>query len=190
MMSYFSRNRSWAIAFLLLIAFNIATLATFWLVREKQPMPGPAQREGVVDFLVKELGFDSVQKQKLVRLRDEHQQQMMNVRKDNRAAKDTFFALLQKDTVTDSELEKAAQASTIADQRADVLTFRHFQEIRKLCTPEQQKKFNDVLEQVLRMIGPPQPGHQPGPPPPRREGGMHDGPPPPRDGKEPPLPQQ
>jgi uncharacterized protein YpmS len=41
-MSYFTGNKTWAIVFLLLIALNVATLATFWLVKERRPGPPPA----------------------------------------------------------------------------------------------------------------------------------------------------
>jgi hypothetical protein len=193
-MSYFNRNKWWAVAFLLLIALNIATLTALWLLKDKRPGPPPAvMQSGVVDFLTKELGFDSLQKQKLVALYKEHQNKMQEVRKGNREAKDAFFSLLQQHDIPDSVIQKAAQASARYDSETDVLTFRHFQQIRNLCTDTQKEKFDGVIKQVLRMIAPPPPGSQPGPPPPHRGDGMHDGPPPPGgpgDDRRPPPPQQ
>lgn len=176
-MSYFNRNKCWAIAFLLLIALNVATLATFWLIRERRQGPPQGARSGVVDFLVKELGFDSVQKQKLLQLRDEHQQKMMEIRKQNRDAKNTFFALLQQPDVPDSALKKAAKASVLPDEQTDLLTFRHFQRIRNLCTESQKKKFDSIIQEVLRITAPPPPGSPSGPP--QRPGDDRRGPPPP-----------
>jgi len=186
-MNYFTRNKWWAIAFLLLIALNIATLATFWLLKEKNAAPRFDPKQGTADFLVKELGFDSVQKQKLQQLREEHQKQMMDVRKGNREVKDAFFDLLNQPNIADSTVEREVKTSFMYDERAEVLTFRHFQHIRNLCTEEQKKKFDAIIKEVLRMMAPPPPqsGGPQGPPP-----GMGDGQPPPGDGKRPPPPQQ
>jgi protein CpxP len=188
-MSYFNRNKWWAIAFLLLIAFNVATLIAFWLIRDRDRRPGPPmERSGVVEFLVKELGFDSVQKQKLAHLHDEHQMKMKEVRRNNREAKNAFFDLLQQHDIPDSTLQKAAKESAKYDAETDMLTFRHFQQVRELCNETQKKKFDAVIQQVLRMIAPPPPGNQPGPPPGRGEG--PDGPPPGSDDRRPPPPPQ
>jgi hypothetical protein len=187
-MSYFNRNKWWAIAFVLLIAFNVATLIAFWLIRDRRPGPPPAQGSGVVDFLSKELGFDSVQKQKLAHLYELHQAKMKGIRQNNREAKNTFFDLLQQPAIPDSVLQKAANESAKYDSETDMLTFRHFQQVRALCTETQKKKFDSVIKEVLRMIAPPMPpGNQPGPPP-RRGEGMPDGPPPGGDDRRPPPP--
>ncbi len=183
-MSYFNRNKWRAVAFLLLIVLNIATLTALWLLKDKRPGPPPVMQSGVVNFLAKELGFDSLQKQKLVVLYKEHQTKMQEVRKGNHEAKDAFFGLLQQHDIPDSVIQKAAKESAKYDSETDVLTFRHFQQIRNLCTDTQKEKFDGVIKQVLRMIAPPPPGSQQGPPPPRNGDGMHD------DDRRPPPPQQ
>ncbi|MEO8173591.1 MAG: hypothetical protein ABI581_10930 [Sediminibacterium sp.] len=188
-MSYFTRNKTWAIVFLLLIALNVATLATFWLVKERRPGPPPVSQSGVVNFLTSELGFDSLQKKELIKLHRLHQEQMQEIRKNNREAKDAFFDLLQQQDIPDSVVEKAAKESAKYDSETDVLTFHHFQRVRNLCNETQKKKFDEVIQQVLRMTAPQQ-GRPQGPPP-RRGEGMHDGPPPPGDERRgPPPPQQ
>ncbi len=193
-MSYFNRNKGWAIAFLLLIFLNIATLTALWLMKDGRPLPFLKDKDpksGVVDFLVKELGFDSLQKQKLISLRDAHQQKVKELRKNNREAKDAFFALLQRSDLPDSVVANGAKEAARYDQELDVLTFQHFREIRNLCNEEQKKKFENVIREVLKMIGPPQGGRPQGPPPPGPGGERPDGPPPPDDDRSgPPPPHQ
>ena len=183
-MSYFNRNKWWALAFLLLIALNIATLTAFWLLRDRRPGPPPGAPSGVVEFLSKELGFDSVQKLKLVQLYATHQDKMQEVRRNNRNAKDAFFNLLQQPDTPDSTIQNAAGEAAKYDAETDVLTFRHFKQIRNLCTDVQKQKFDAVIQEVLRMMAPRQ-GRQQGPPPGRGER-MHDGPPPEDERREPP----
>ena len=176
-MNYFNRNKWWAVAFIALLILNVASLAAVWLLKEKGPANYRGPRPEVAEFLSKELGLDSLQKQQLFLLRSEHQQQAMELRGRTREAKDAFFSLLKDSVVSDSVLIKAAAASSLNDQQMDIVTFRHLQKIRALCTPEQKIKFDAVIHQVLRSMGPMQP-----PPPPGREGPPHPGdrePPPP-----------
>jgi len=184
-MNYFSRNKWAAIIILLLVALNIATVASFWLIRHRPP--GAGNQSNAMEFLVKELGFDSVQKQKLLIYKEEHRRKMQEVKEKNKEVKEALFDLLKNTDTPDSVIEKAANASVVYDVQAELITFKHFQQIRSLCNKAQKKKFDEVIQEVLHMLAPP-PGAQP-PGPPRGPGGEHpDGPPPPADGQRPPPP--
>ena len=190
-MSYFNRNKWWVVAFVLLIIMNLTTLTTLWVIQDRRWPPSINQRSGIVDYLVKELGFDSIQKKQLIELRNNHEERLMGMRGKTRDAKDALFALLTKDNVPDSMIQKAAYASSENDQQIDVLTFQHFQKIRSLCTPDQKIKFNAIIGELIRSQGPPPPGNPNGTPP-RREDGKPEGPPRPGDDdrRPPPPPQQ
>ena len=49
---------------------------------------------------------------------------------------------------------KKAAADNVAKnlEQLDLLTFDHFKEVRTICTPAQQKKFDEIIEEVLQMI--------------------------------------
>jgi len=187
-MSYFNRNKWTAIAFLVLIALNMITLSTLWIMHERGAERPNGNQPALVDFLVTELGLDSAQKKQLIVLRDEHRQQMQAIRRNNRDAKNAFFDLLQQEDLSDTVLAAAAKEAARYDAETDMLTFRHFQQIRALCTAEQKVKFESVIRQVLRMMAPPLPGRPQGGPPPGRNGEKHDGPPPGEEGQAPPPP--
>ena len=186
-MSYFNRNKGWAIAFILLVVMNMATLATFWWLKEKKAGPGHEPQSGVADFLTKELGFDSLQNQSLRLLRDAHQLQIRELRKGNREVKEAFFELLKQPNISDSMVEAAAKKSFQFDEQSEILTFHHFQQIRNLCTDTQKTKFDKIIQEVLRMMAPPpRGGGRPNGPPPQGENGrppreddQHEPPPPP-----------
>lgn len=191
-MNYFSKNKWVGIALLFLVLLNLGTLTALWVMRDNRPAPPANAGSGVVDFIVRELGFDSVQKKQLTLLREEHQQKIKQIRRKNRDAKHVFFELLKDSSLSEEALNKAAVASAEFDAETDKLTFLHFKEIRKICTPEQLQKFDLVIQDVLRMIAPPPPdGNPPGPPNGRRREGppppdRRDGPPPPDDRRPPP----
>lgn len=183
-MNYFSKNKWVGISLLLLVLVNLGTLTTLWMMRANREGPPAKAGSGVVDFIVQELGFDSAQKKQLILLREEHQQKIRQIRRKNRDAKNIFFELLKDSSLTEEALNKAAIASAAYDAETDKLTFLHFKEIRKICTPEQQKKFDLVIQEVLQMIAPPPPGENPPGP---RDGRRREGPPPP-DRREGPAP--
>jgi protein CpxP len=179
MMSYFNRNKWWTIAFLLMVALNIATLSAFWIIRDKRDGPPPAIRGGVADFLVKELELDSAQKNQLEQLVEQHRRDMRGMRKGDRDAKDSFFALLKEPDIDDDKLANAAAGISMREGMRDMHTFRHFQKVRALCNEVQKRKFDAIIQEVLRMSAPPPggPGGREGHPPPPGEEHM---PPPPR----------
>ncbi len=182
-MSYFNKNKWWAIGILLLVVINIATLTTLWVLKDGPPPKG--RDGGAENFLIKELGLDSLQQIKLFELRRQHEQTVQEIRRSDRGAREALFDLLQKTNVSDSLLNQAAYKVSAFDAQIQMATFHHFQRVRDLCRDDQKEKFAEILQQVLRMMGPKPPGrgengHPPsgenGPPP-----GGENGPPPPRD---------
>lgn len=172
-MSYFNSRRWLAILVIILVALNIGTVTAFWLLRDKRGAPPPGQGNPTA-FLVKELGLDSMQREKLEVLIAQHRSAVMQLRNENREAKDAFFARLGEASISDSALALAAREANLPDQQIEVATFRHFQQVRALCNSTQQKKFDEIIQEVLRMNAGAR-GPQGGPPPDR------DGPPPRRE---------
>jgi hypothetical protein len=152
--------RLFATAFILLVALNIATICAFFLFK-KQPSPPPGGGGNAAAFLVKELGFDTSQKEQLMDLVQEHRRQVRELHDANREAKETFFDLLKEPSVSDSALAAAVQKAAWPDRQLDIYTFRHFQKVRALCNETQKKKFDEIIHEVLQMMAQPRGG--PGP---------------------------
>ena len=74
-----------------------------------------------------------------------------------------LFKLLQQPDVNDSTKKAAADNVAKNLERLDLLTFEHFKEVRAMCTPGQQKKFDEIIENVLQMIASGPPPGRPGP---------------------------
>jgi len=174
-MNFITKNKWLAVAFVLLILINIATLTALWWVKKSLQSEDKPPQGGAIAFLIKELQLDSSQQQQLKELRDEHRSATQDTRKKNREAKETFFSLLSKENITDAEIDQAASVSVQYDAELAKITFDHFKKIKTICTERQKEKFDEIIHQVLRMMAGPQ-----GPPPPRdgRRPGPHaDGPP-------------
>jgi len=167
-MNHGAKNKLLTWLVVLLLIANAATITMFWLGSGR---PLPNGKGTPQEFLVKELKLDARQQRLFEVLRKEHHDSAMILREAVKQAKDSFFNLLKQASVTDSiKLVKANNVSAIT-QQLDLLTLDHFQKIRTICSAEQQKKFDQIINRVVGMFGQPQrPGRAEGKRPPPREG--------------------
>jgi hypothetical protein len=167
-MSAGTKNKllTWLVVLLLLA--NAATITLFWLNKTKRPpLPKGSPRE----FLVTELKFDTKQQEQFDVLVKEHRRAAEELRKKTREAKEAFFDLLKQSSIADSVKLKAAKNVSTYTEGLDLLTLNHFQKVRVLCTTEQQKIFDHLIQDVIEMIGRPgKPMRPQGPPPPGERG--------------------
>ena len=158
----------------LLVLVNCALLAFFWMQRGKGPgADGPPERAH--EFLTKELKLTKKQEEAYEKMRTKHFEFTRALNKANHGFRDSLFNYIQTpalDTPTVTRLEKQIAFNQAELEKATLL---HFRELRNILNAEQQKKFDDVIKDALRMMGGPPRGRM-GP------GGM----PPPRDGHGPP----
>jgi periplasmic protein CpxP/Spy len=170
---------------LLLVANSIA-MGMYWWQQYNNNHPSSAKDNlGASAFLIEKLGFDSVQLIAFRKLQQTHHQSIRAIKDSMHLAKDQFFNLLDKDTVTDQELVDAASIAASKQIQLDRTTFEFFKSVQKLCTPDQKIIFKEVIQEALRIMGRPAPppgGRRPRGP---RGAGPNDGPPndgPPNDG--------
>ena len=110
---------------------------------------------------------------------EEHQRGVRPVRGEIKTAKANLFSLLSQPNVSEVEKIEAAKKVSIATEKLDLFTFNHFAKLRAICNPSQQQKFDDIIKQVMQMMGEQHPngrGPNQGPPHHRPEGEL---PPPP-----------
>ena len=201
-MKNISNNRWLTIISIVLLVANAVTLTLLW-TREKRhredaphiqvpPTPGGQGFE----FITKELQLTPQQQDAYKILREVHQAAQRVLQDSIRKSKDVFFEQLPDSNLTDAVLKTQSDKGLAFQQQLELLTFRHFQKLRKICSPEQQKKFDEIIDKVVHSIGSGQPGGRPQGPPPngagpnegRPDGPLPGGPPPGEDGNRPPPP--
>ncbi len=138
---------------ILLLTGNTASIVIFWLGKNKQSIVTKGTPK---EFLIKELQLNSRQQEELELLMVRHREETPELRKKIRQAKKDFFDLLKQQNITDSNLQAAAKNVSLSIEQLDLFTFEHFKKIRELCTPEQQDKFDRIIQQVTTMMPPPQ----------------------------------
>lgn len=193
-----TKNKILWLVILLLLAANTVTLVLFWTGRKQQPIQqGPAPQL-LAEFLTKELQLDSGQQQQYRQLIQAHRSAAAPLRQRITDLKDSLFVLLKLGNPSDIAKADATAKIAATTQQLERLHIDHFQQVRAICTPPQQQKFDNLLHDIVRRLSMPPPGgpgrngRPPMGPPPGQ--GPKDGPPPgegppgegPKDGPPPP----
>ena len=169
-MKNFSNNRWLTIISILLLVANAVTLTLLWTNgrhhrEEAQAMQVPPPPGGpVFEFITSELKLSPQQQDAYKILREAHQAAQRVLQDSIRKSKDAFFEMLPDSSINDSLLKNMNAKGLAFQQQLELLTFRHFQKLRALCTADQQKKFDEIIKEVLLQMGGPK-MRPPGPPP-------------------------
>lgn len=149
-----SKNK--LLLFLVAILLITNMLVLWYFVNKKPGMAkagGHGDRPGsVTNFLKNEIGFSATQMASFDSLKKEHRAATKPYFEELAKSKDSFYQLIGKETIPDSVLQ--ATAAIIGQKQAilDMHFFQNFKSIRKLCTPEQQPKFDSLMPAVASKL--------------------------------------
>jgi protein CpxP len=169
-----TKNNFWLYAISgILITANIVTLTLLWIHKTKNDTPQGFRPHGgpqLFEYISKELHFDEKQKDAYALLRDEHHSGAEKLQDSIKAAKDELFMMLQQANTNEESITVQSNKAAALTARLDVFTFHHFQKVRALCNAEQQKRFDDIIQQAIHSMaqqGPPRGAERMGAPPDR-----------------------
>lgn len=182
-MDTFKNNRWLTVFIIMLLLANIVTLVLLWSGYKKNEPEKIIQNPtgSVFQFVTTALQLNEQQQEAYAVLRDEHRAGQKDLQDSIKKAKDNFFELLKLPATNDSILKMYSSRELAFQQQLEIFTFKHFQQVKALCTAAQQIKFDNVIQEALKRMGNNRPPRPDGPPPPGM-GGQHR--PPPSNGEE------
>lgn len=150
-----SRNRNLLIIIGVLVLTNIAVLVYFLGQKPVKPEHNDRNKTGISEALQKEVGFTDEQIAQYKQLKEVQKQTIRPMFDDMRIAKDSLFKLLSYPGVDDSLLNKVSDVIAQKQKAVDMQTFNYFKKIRTLCTPEQQPRYDSVVQRMFKKMGKP-----------------------------------
>jgi Spy/CpxP family protein refolding chaperone len=138
----------------ILLLANIAMLFYFLWIREpaRKNFRGDRQKSPMTEFLQTEIGFNTGQMAAFEKIRQQHRQKMRPLFEDIKTAKVQFYGFLTNPVINDSTLNQSAKLIGEKQKLLDLQTFHNFKEIRGLCTPEQQPKYDSlIVNEISKM---------------------------------------
>jgi periplasmic protein CpxP/Spy len=168
-MDMFSKKRIITWMFILLIVCNAGSLITMWFLHfQSPPRFKPPQRgrpEHVQSFLERELSLSSEQSRQFRAMRERYFKQSQTIMDEIQRLR---FELFSNSIASQSDTVKALpliDALGEKQKKYELLTYTHFKELYSICTPEQQKKMQKLLREILMISRVPDaPGGQQKPP--------------------------
>jgi len=118
------------------------------------------------NFLLKELQFTDHQKDNFLSFDTVHRENMMRLDQQIRKQKDVLFNSFSDDVVNIDSL--GALIGELAGKK-DIEVFRFFKSVRKICTKDQQEKFDKIIKKALKRGKKGPPGGRRMPPPENRK---------------------
>lgn len=159
----FARNKVLSLLVLILLLTNILLVVFFVYMKQAGPPQsgahkddrGPGGKNEVEQMLEKQVGFTPEQMTTYKELKERHWDKMKPIFGEMRDAKETFFKMIDHSIETDSIVIAAADSIAARQKEMDLATFRHFRQVRDLCTPEQRPAFDSLVHQSImrKMTG-------------------------------------
>lgn len=158
-MNSIKNNKLLSLLTLLLLVINVVTLTMVWKNNRQYSNPGEPPIQGpVFEFVTTELNLTEQQQAKYRVLREEHQSQQRPLLDSIRKAKEAFFELLKDTAVSEATVAAYNNKGLALQGQLELVHFRHFQQLRAICNSEQQRKFDGIIQTVLRRLAPRPPG--------------------------------
>lgn len=151
------------ILYAFLIVLLIVNGVLLYMIIDKKMGKGPSKGQ---TFLTEQLNFSQEQKDAFFKLDGEHRKRMMHVDDQLKDLREILFQSFDKEkSFSDSISVKIADLET--DKISELYSF--FGSVRELCSEDQVKKFDEIIQEVLHRRGPKGPKGKPNrlPPPPQ-----------------------
>lgn len=145
------------VTIVVLLLINIATLLFMWMGRPHPGGPMPPPPGGpprIAEYLTHELNLSVEQQKKFQELRDENHEQIEELNKKNGRLHHEYFDILGAAQLDSAKMMQLADSMSQCTKQIELLTFNHFRSVRAICDVEQQKKFDVIIQDALRMMAP------------------------------------
>ncbi|MEO6253677.1 MAG: hypothetical protein ABIO79_10240 [Ferruginibacter sp.] len=138
---------------ILLIA-NIALVSFFLLKKDERKHDRRMDRKTEIgNFLKNDIGFNEAQMQEYDSMSTSHSKYMKTMFEANRNSKGKQFKELTAADFSDSIMNTIAEQSAASQKALELQMFSHLKNIRALCTPAQQPKFDSLFVKILNKRG-------------------------------------
>lgn len=134
-----------------LILINLTTIGFMIYMRPQGPcgLGNEGERGRPGNYLIKELKFTPEQQKQFDGLREEHHSSVCPLTEEIKNQKSIFFSELKKEQIDSLKVDSMSKLITELHRKVDLTTFWHFNKIRHLCTPQQQQRFDEIIQDGL-----------------------------------------
>ena len=139
---------------ILLVIIGVLLLTNFVLIAfllKPSSKRGPrGERTAMIaTFLQKEIGFDDQQLKQFDSLSGVNRTKVKAMFEALKNDKDGQFKILATGNFSDTAIVKSADTIALKQKEIEIVLYKHYKEIRNLCSPKQQPAFDSLFYKVL-----------------------------------------
>lgn len=149
------------IAIIGLVVLNLTTLGFIFFNAPKRGLHPPMDRMRPKDMIVRKLHFDENQKKEFEKLIEWHQAEIQKHDDKIRNAKIELYSLLVEKSIDTNKKEILIDVISQHQKEIEEAHFKHFEDIKKICTQNQIEEFNNLSKELPRVFGPNKGEYQP-----------------------------
>tara|TARA_Y100001980_G_C14556910_1_gene353440 strand:+ start:74745 stop:75209 length:465 start_codon:yes stop_codon:yes gene_type:complete len=142
------KNRNLIIALFVLVALNVISLGFLWYTNRHHIDRLPGRQSADANFeLFREIDFTEEQERSFRRLSLEHRKSMRPKFMQMSELRSALFAGSER--LSDEERDRLLNELSSLQRTADSLTYVHFRSVYQLCNPEQKRKMDVFIHQMV-----------------------------------------
>ncbi|MGL2964605.1 Spy/CpxP family protein refolding chaperone [Flavobacterium sp. RSB2_4_14] len=148
-----------------LLLLNLATLGFLFVSGPKGPKSPHDRLEGrpePKEIIIEKLHLDAHQQKEYENLIQWHRGEIRQLEDTIHEAKEKLYSELMQPEVNVKTKDSLITLLARSQKQIEETHFKHFEDIKKLCKPEQQEYFNDLTEELGKLFSrnkPPRPRH-------------------------------
>jgi protein CpxP len=150
-MNVFSRTKSLLIIIAILLLSNISMLVYF-LNRPHEQDRQQTKRPEMAEFFRKTVGFSSSQLADFEKRKQMHRDSIGRYFKGLNDSKEAFYRLLGQSPLDTGKYQLLADSIGQKQVVIEKAYFRHFQDVRRICTGDQTQVFDSLFPGELRKM--------------------------------------
>jgi hypothetical protein len=153
-------NKILVVLVIALILINCTLLAFWWF--KAYPIRKHSEQGTAFEYLSNELKLTPAQKSQYEKMRNAHIYFADSVNAETRMKRDSFFDHIKDHSVKPEVINGLEKKISVNQEKMDTSTFYHFRRFRAILNADQQKKFDQVIRDVLHTMGGQPPQGRPG----------------------------
>jgi protein CpxP len=148
------RTKLLTITIIGLLLINLATLGFLFL---NGPKPGGMPHEGrrqPKEIIIEKLHFDANQQKEYEKLILWHRGKIDQLDDSIRQTKNTLYSGLSESDINTKTKDSLITLLNAYQKQVEETHFKHFEDIKKLCKPDQQEDFMALTTELSRIFAP------------------------------------
>lgn len=148
------RTKLLTITIIGLLLINLATLGFLFL---NGPKPGGMPHEGSrqpKEIIIEKLHFDANQQKEYEKLILWHRGKIDQLDDSIRQTKNTLYSGLSESDINTKTKDSLITLLNAYQKQVEETHFKHFEDIKKLCKPDQQEDFMALTTELSRIFAP------------------------------------